>query len=356
MCGREIQDSIEDSVIKLLKNRAEAIGLARFFNLKKKTEIVNLITGSRFFFKGLRDNVDNIKSIPNLAYTWIEEAGNISKNTWDTIRPTVIREDGSELWLSFNPKYDRDVFYRDFVLNEGEYTDQQAYIKEINYVDNPHFPQALREEMERDKRKDYGRYLHIWEGKLLTNSDAQVFKTPQHWIVDKFEEDVNAFKYQGIDFGFSQAPTFAVQCYVKDNKLYITHEACKKNLDIDHTAAFCEKMIPNFRKWHIFADSASPILINYIKREGFRISPVLKGAGSIEDGVEFLKSFEQIVIHERCVNMIHNFVNYSFIVDKKTEIVSNKLKDDNNDGIDALRYALEKLMRLKSANYAKWIE
>ena len=356
LCAREIQDSIEDSVIKLLKDRAVAIGLQKYFELKKKTEIINLVTGSRFFFKGLYNNVDSIKSIPNLAYTWIEEAETISRNTWDTIRPTILRENGSELWVSFNPKKATSVFYKEFVLNEGDYTEEQAYRKKLNYYDNPWFPESLREEMERDKRRDYGKYLHIWEGELLTNSEAQVFKTPTHWVVDKFDVDQNVFKYQGIDFGFSQAPTFAVQCYVKDNTLYVSYEACKKNLDIDYTTDFCEKMIPEFRKWHIFGDSASPILINYIKRQGFAISPVVKGAGSIEDGVEFLKSFDKIVIHERCVNLIHNFVNYSFKEDKKSGVISNNLEDANNDGIDALRYAVEKLMRSKGMNYNKWID
>jgi phage terminase large subunit len=128
--------------------------------------------------------------------------------------------------------------------------------------------------MERDKARDYEKYRHIWLGEILTNSDAQVFKTPQHWVVERFEDDPKAFKYFGLDFGFSQDPTAGVRCYIKDNKLYITHEAVKLGLEIDDTGKFLEDRLPDLKKYTIYADNARPESISFICRQGYRIEAV----------------------------------------------------------------------------------
>ncbi len=98
--------------------------------------------------------------------------------------------------------------------------------------------------------------------------------------------------------------------------------------------------MPGSRKWPIRADSARPETISYMNRQGFQIVSALKGAGSVEDGVEFLKSHD-IVVHPDCRHTIDELSLYSYKVDKLTDEVLPVLEDKENHVIDALRYALE---------------
>jgi phage terminase large subunit len=112
LCGREFQNSIKESVHSLLEQRAEAIGLAHRFKFLE-TEIINKASGSRIFFMGLRHNIDSIKSMAGITHAWLEEANTISMQNWDTLRNTV-RENDSEIFITFNPKKETDAVYQEF--------------------------------------------------------------------------------------------------------------------------------------------------------------------------------------------------------------------------------------------------
>jgi phage terminase large subunit len=98
--------------------------------------------------------------------------------------------------------------------------------------------------------------------------------------------------------------------------------------------------VPESNKWFITADSARPETISHMQKAGYRITPASKGANSVEEGIEFLKSFD-IVVHPRCKKTIDELSLYSFKIDKLTDKVLPILEDKNNHIIDALRYACE---------------
>lgn len=346
LCGREFQNSIKDSVHSLLAQRIEALGFGNYFEITRD-EINCNYTGSRFIFKGLRHNIDSIKSMAGINILWIEEADTLSAESWRIIEPTI-REPNSEIWCTFNPKNETDILYQTFITTEPP---ENAYVVKVNYTDNPHFPDVLREQMERLKIKDYGMYQHIWGGECLTNSEAQIFKQGRHWETMEFEEPPGTHKYFGLDFGFSQDPTAGIRCYVDKNTLYITHEAYKRQLEIDETAKFLEKHLPDLRKHTIYADNARPESISFIKRQGYAIKAVEKGKGSVEDGIEYLKSFDKIVIHPRCVETIKEFTLYSYKVDERSGDITNTIVDAENHCIDALRYACERSMKRRGVDY-----
>ena len=81
-----------------------------------------------------------------------------------------------------------------------------------------------------------------------------------------------------------------------------------------------------------------------MRRQGYRISPALKGQGSIEDGINFLKAFD-IIVHPRCEHVIRELTLFAFKKDEHTGEILPVLEDKNNHTIDALRYALEELRR-----------
>ena len=112
---------------------------------------------------------------------------------------------------------------------------------------------------------------------------------------------------------------------------------------MDETPALFD-IIDTARKWPIKADNARPETISFMKRRGFNISAAKKWQGSIEDGIEFLKSFD-IVVHPRCKHMIDEFSHYSYKVDKQTGDVLPIIVDSFNHLCDSLRYALSDLIK-----------
>jgi phage terminase large subunit len=133
---------------------------------------------------------------------------------------------------------------------------------------------------------------------------------------------------------------------VYDNTLYIEYEAGRTGLELDDTARFVIDRIPGFDDHAIRADSARPESISYLKRHGMpRMKGAEKGKGSVEDGIEFIKSFTEVVIHSRCVGIIEEFRKYSYKVDRLSGDVLPVIVDSWNHYIDALRYALEPIMK-----------
>lgn len=156
LCGREFQNSIKDSVHALLTHRIDRLGLAHRFTITHN-EITHNITGSRFIFKGLRNNISSIKSMAGITHLWIEEADTLSAESWKVIKPTI-REEGSEIWITMNPKNNDDILYTEFIAPET--VPDNVYRVKVNYNSNPHFPKVLRQEMERDKSKKDRNNLH----------------------------------------------------------------------------------------------------------------------------------------------------------------------------------------------------
>lgn len=348
LCGREFQNSITISVYSLLKERISYWNLDKYFKVLRN-QIICLITKTNFIFVGLSRNVGSLKSIQNIIYAWIEEGAYITKESWFALVPTIRAKD-SEIIVTFNPLDKSDIIYHSFVAKQPP---DNAWVKKISFRDNPFFADPLITDKKNDlKLKTIDEYNHIWEGECLVHSDAQIFK--DKWVVAKFEEPKGVHKYFGLDFGFSQDPTAAICCYVHDNRLYISHEAVKVGLEIDDTLRFIEERLPDLRKHTIYADNARPESISLIKRQGLSIKPVSKGKGSIEDGIAYIRSFDQVIIHERCTHTANEFLKYSYKEDPRSGDITNTIIDKHNHCIDALRYALERSMKRKGCNYQKW--
>jgi len=334
LCAREIQRSISDSVHKLLCEQIDAIGLSGAYTITR--DAIRCTSGTEFIFKGLRSNPQEIKSTEGIDICWVEEAAAVSADSWDILIPTV-RKPNSEIWLTFNPLDESDPTYQRFVLNAPD----DAYVCKVNYDGNPAFPDVLKKEMEWLKARDYESYLHIWEGEVRKHSNAVIFAG--RFRVEEFETPKDARFYHGADWGFANDPTALVRCFIQDRTLYIDKEAWGVGVELDETPALFD-IIETARKWPIKADNARPETISFMRRRGFNISAAKKWAGSIEDGIEFLKSYD-IVIHPRCRHTIDEFNHYSYKVDKQTGDVLPIVVDSFNHILDGLRYSLVDLMR-----------
>lgn len=179
-CLREVQNSIKESVKQLLVDKIEKFGLGAFFDVLD-TEI-RAKNGSLIIFKGLQSyNAHNIKSLEGFDIAWVEEAQSVSAHAWRMLRPTI-RKPGSEIWCSWNPRFDTDAvdaFFR------GPHKPSDAIVCEVNWYDNPWFPDVLRREKDDDYTADPETAEHVWGGgyqnvtegayyaKLLVAADKQ---------------------------------------------------------------------------------------------------------------------------------------------------------------------------------------
>lgn len=334
-CVREVQKSLKNSVKLLVEDKIKALGVAHLFTVLEAE--IKTPGGGVIMFQGMQNHTaDSIKSLEGFDVAWVEEAQSLSQRSLDLLRPTI-RKRGSELWFSWNPNRPTDPVD---VLLRGDSPPQDSVVIEVNWNSNPFLPPELKADLEDDRRRDPDKFLHVWEGHYSLNSEARVFR---NWKVEEFEPAANAVHRFGADWGFAIDPTVLVRCHVEGRKLYVDAEAWQVGCEIDKTPALFDT-IPGSRKWLIRADSARPETVSYMKRQGFRITSAIKGVGSIEDGIEFLRSFD-IIVHPRCTKVAEELTLYAYKVDDHTGEILPVLDDKNNHTIDALRYALEELRR-----------
>lgn len=174
LCVREVQKSLAESSMQVLKDYIERLGLGPYFDVLK-TEIRCRLTGSTFAFSGLKDHTkDSIKSWEGADIVWVEEAHSVTANSWNTLIPTI-RKAGSEIWATFNPDQETDYVYDRFVKN----TDPDAWVCQINWRDNPWFGREMDAERRKLKAINDDLYDHVWEGKCRSVAGL-LFK--RHWF------------------------------------------------------------------------------------------------------------------------------------------------------------------------------
>jgi len=340
---REVQKSLNQSVKKLLEDKIDLMGLNSSFKIMHD----HILTpyGGRIIFVGMNNiTASSITSLEGYDVAWVEEAQTLSQTSLDLLRPTIRKDTSgevSELWFSWNPRLATDPV--DMLLRE--IAPKDSIVVRANYMDNPWLPKSMKDEIEYDRGRDPDKYAHVWLGEYLQRSEARVFK---NWVVEEFERPEGTVYRLGADWGFASDPTTLVRMSIEGNRLYVDYEAYMIGCEIVNLPDLFAR-VPESTKWWITADSARPETIDYMQSNGYpKINKAVKGAKSIDEGIEFLKSFD-IVVHPRCKHVIDELTLYSYKIDKLTDQVLPVLSDKQNHLIDALRYACEGVRRVKTA-------
>lgn len=158
LCARELQNSIKDSVHKLLSDTIHRMGLNSLFDIGES--FLRCKNGAYFIFKGLRTNAQEIKSLEGVKYCWVEEAQKVSKNSLELLIPTI-RAPGSEIWFTLNADEAEDAVYSLFIAGTPP---PNSRVVKINWNDNPWFPAELEEERRYMEINDPDAYDHVWNG------------------------------------------------------------------------------------------------------------------------------------------------------------------------------------------------
>ena len=343
LCAREFMNSLADSSMEEVKQAIHSIDwLKDYYDIgqnyiRTKNGLVSYV------FCGLRHNLDSIKSKARILLCWVDEAENVSEIAWRKLTPTV-RETNSEIWVTWNPETEgspTDIRFR-------QTPPDNAIIVEMNYNDNPFFPDVLEQERLNDlDRLDYASYAWVWEGAYLENSDKQVLSG--RYVVEEFDDNLHKQADRllfGADFGFANDPNTLIRSFILNDCLYIEYEAYGVNIELDEMPTFYDS-VPEARKWPIKGDCSRPETISHIRRKGFNISAAKKWQGSVEDGIAFLRGFKQIIIHPRCKHTAEEARLYSYKTDRVTNEVLPIIEDKNNHCWDAVRYSLDGYIKHK---------
>jgi phage terminase large subunit len=344
LCVRELQNSIKDSVHRLLKDQIELLGLTPWFYITQQS-IVSLMTGSEFIFKGLRHNMSEIKSTEGVDICWVEEAQLVSEASWEVLIPTI-RTQGSEIWITFNALEETDATYKRFIINQPP----NSNVEKVNWDDNPWFPDVLDQERRYMLSVDPIAYEHVWGGGCRVISDAVIFKGK--FVIDSFDTptDPPPRWFQGNDFGFAGSPNFYVRFWITgefpNEEMWIDEEIVGYGVETDDLPKLLSREPVGesesiTRRWPLKADAARPEIISFLKRQGFNVSAAEKWPGSVEDGITHLRYFKMIHIHQRCTQMAQEARLYSWKVDKVSGLILPEPVDAFNHGWDAIRYALD---------------
>ncbi len=177
ICCREYQNSIDDSVHKLLRTVALNSGMTWVEPTDKK---IRLTTGGEFVFKGLARNSSAIRSAQNMKYLWVEEAQGLSKQSIQDILPTI-RAPGSQLYFTANPMSSGDPFSQRFITpyqkeldRDGFFQDDQHLIVVMNWRDNPFHGELEAQRLWDLEHLPRAEYDHIWDGKFNDSVDSAI--------------------------------------------------------------------------------------------------------------------------------------------------------------------------------------
>jgi phage terminase large subunit len=253
-------------------------------------------------------------------FLFINEANELEIESW---RQLAFRT-SEKIVIDYNPSDEYHWIYDKVITRD----DAEFY--KTTYKDNKFLDQTIIEEIERLRDTDE-QYWQIYGLGEKGFSKSTIFNYSE---INEIPEDAEFISY-GADFGYTNDPTTTVSVYKKDYNLYIKEHIYQTQMTT----------VDIHNKWRqigitsepIYCDSAEPRLIDELKRMGWKARPSIKGADSINAGIDLLKRFK-IYIHKDSHNAIQEFRNYKWQEDKSGKLM-NKPVDKNNHLIDATRYA-----------------
>lgn len=343
LCAREQQNSIQESVHKLLKDQITALGLDDFYSVQQNAIIGS--NGTTFSFEGIKLNVQKIKSYEGVDVCWVEEANLVSKNSWDVLIPTI-RKPGSEIWITFNPEREEDETYQRFVVKPPP----NAIVRKVTWRDNPWFPQTLLDELEHCRATNYDDYLWIWEGNCRVVLDGAVYAREIRKVLEEGRYGVVRYDRSVpvdvcADLGRSDYTALWFRQYVAGEYRYL-HYYQNFRYDIDHYIKYIQNTeftigtiwLPHDAKSQTVGAKASVQGQMVAKFPRVKVLPKLK----LKDGLDAARRiFPNCYFDQQgCSTGFKCLQEYKYELKPGTQVFGDKpLHNEYSDGADAFRYS-----------------
>ena len=315
-----------------------------------KDEIINLRTGSKILFKGIKTSsgtqTANLKSLAGVT-TWIlDEAEELTdEDTFDKIDYSIRSKDKqNRVILILNPSTKEHFIYKKFFESKGieagsnTIKGDTTYIH-TTYLDNyNNLSESFLNQIQTIKERRPDKYKHTILGGWLEKAEGVIFT---NWRIGEFNKD-NGSVF-GQDYGWSNDPSTLVETSIdKSNKIIYV------KLHIYQTELTTSQLV-NLNKHFagrnlIIGDNAEPRLIEELKHQGLNIVPCVKW--KVNEGIALLQDYN-LIIDENSVDLIKELNNYCWL-EKKSETPIDKF----NHALDALRYAVS--YQLANPNKGKY--
>ena len=351
---RKVGKYLKDSVFNQLKWAIDILGVSDYWKVKQSPlELIYEKTGQKIMFRGA-DDPKKIKSTKAdkgyIKFIWYEELDQFTGSAEiRSVNQSLMR--GGEdfvVFYSYNPPKSR----RSWVNRETEWNTEDTLTHKSTYLDVP--PDWIGAQFILEAEQVRKTHPQIYENEYLgnvTGTGGEIFTNIT--VREISDEEINGFdKIRcGVDFGYAADPFVFLQCAYHKNRLFIFDEIYCAGLSNSRAAQMIsEKKVSN---GFIVCDSAEPKSIRDLREQGLRVRGARKGPDSIEYGIKFLQSLDEIVIDKaRCPNAEREFMGYELGRDMNGDFRA-EYPDKNNHTIDAARYALEAEISSKKARVVK---
>ena len=231
--------------------------------------------------------------------------------------------------LFWGDEYINENNFLTLTFQDNEYLPESEVKSILDYKIKGFFNQDSKDlfNVNNIKNRYWANKWKVYGCGLVGSLDGVVF---DNWeVIDGIPEGARLLGI-GLDFGYSNDPSAAVEVY-KYNDKRILNEVFYRTGMLNGEIA---KSLP--KNTFIYADSAEPKSIEEIRRTGVNIMPVKKGADSIVFGIQTMQT-QSYLITSKSTNVINEFQKYTWIKDK-SGIVKNKPIDKHNHAIDGIRY------------------
>jgi phage terminase large subunit len=357
LCARETQKSIQESVHRLLKDQIGLLNLDAFYQIQEN-KIIG-VNGTEFTFAGIRQQgVANMKSYEGTDVCWIEEAQVVTKKSWDVLIPTI-RKPASEIWITFNPELDTDETFTRFVVSPPD----DSIVIEMNYGDNPWFPDELDKERRQWLDRDPVGYLTTWEGKCRPAVEGAIYANEIEAL--QREGRVRAVPYDPSlkvhtvwDLGWNDSMSIICVQKVASEIRVIDY------IEDSHRTIDSYVMQLQERKWNWGTDyiphdgahkdfKSGRSTQDFLQSLGRTVEVLARG--NPEEGIRLARMvFPRAYFDkEKCIELINHLKRYRRQINQVTQEAGSPLHDEHSHGADAWRYLAQALDLMSNDSWGK---
>lgn len=347
---RKVANTLRNSVYRQMEWALDTLHLGEYW---KKTvnpmEFIRRSTGQKILFLGV-DDKSKLKSLkmPHgyVGVVWYEELDQFSgMEEIRSVNQSLLRG-GPVFWCfgSYNPPQSANNWVNEEMLLDQP--DRLVHHSDYRSVPADWLGAQFLEDADRLRRRNERAYRHEYLGEV-TGTGGTVFENVRERAITAAEIESFDRLHYGLDFGFAVDP-LAFVCMHYDRKretLYIFDEIYQQKLTNARAAAMIRGKMTE--SGYVRADSAEPKSIRELAELGVRIYGARKGPDSVDYGIRWLQSLDEIVIDKRrCPNTYREFVGYEYERNREGQFIS-AYPDKNNHAIDAVRYGCEDLMPVR---------
>jgi phage terminase large subunit len=345
LATREYQVSIKDSVHKLLSDLIEEYKLDWFYTITRDSIVGR--NGTEFIFKGLRQNIGSVKSVEGISICIVEEAQFVSESSFKILLPTI-REQGSEIWILFNPVLESDDCYQRFVVHKPSNSLEII----INWNDNPFISPTLIAEKDDDYRRDPIAARNVWGGECRPAVEGAIYQNEFEFleatnrIIDlPYTPDLPVNTYWDLGRRDATAIWFAQHAIGEEHRFIDYYENTGK--DLGHYSEIVLNKGYNLGEHYLPHDvqvtelSSGVSRIDTLYKHGLKNIITVPRVREIETGIEATRQiFKQCWFDkERCKQGLHALKSYRYEYDDKLKCYKRDkpLHDWASNGSDAFR-------------------